>query len=205
MQSPLSSPSSAPSKRRSFQRSNPSSCPSPFGRQASASKGLSCFGGIPEGENFPGTPPLHQDSPSSSWWSLRFSSDSSSSTVQKEHWSSFHKRFQSSPPDKLERIYRPGWSNTSDPIIFDRQAHEQQRLESATAASPNLVVRLVHCMFWDCTAGRGTSSSSPEGDDRHGDDGPWQTDAIQRRREIRSSRSFLNRWNRMEHDCSLTE
>lgn len=200
MQSPLSPPSVS-SRRRSFQRSNSSSCPSPFGQHTSASKGL-CFGGIPEGEHFPRTPPSRQDSPRSSWWSLRFSSDNNSSTVRKEHWSSFHKRFQSSPPDKLERIYRPGWSNTSDPIIFDRKSHEQQRLEIATNTSPNLVARLVHCMFLDCT-GRSTSSSSLEDED--GDDEPWQTDSIRRHREIRSSRSFLNRWKRLEHDCSLTE
>jgi hypothetical protein len=210
MQSPLSSSPSVSSRRRSFKRSNSSSssCPSPFGQQgASASKGLS-FGGIPECDYFPRMPPpRHEDSATSSWWSNRFSSDcNNSSTVRKEHWSSFHKRFQSTPPGLLERIYRPGWSNTSDPIIFDRQAHEQQRLESANTASPNLVARLVHCMFLDCTR-RSTSSGSIEDDDYHhdGDDEPWQTDPFQRRREIRSSQSFLNRWDRMEHDYSLTE
>jgi hypothetical protein len=228
MQSPLPSPSSVSSKPRSFQRSNPSSsCPSPFfGLQGSSSSRGLAFGGIPDCEYFPRTPPpppppSRQDSPTSSWWSLRcFSSDyysnySSSSTMipKKEHWNTFHKRFQSTPPDKLERIYRPGWSNTSDPIIFDRQAHEQQRQESASAASPNLVVRLVHCMFLDCTTARrrttttSNSSSSSSLEDDTVDDAPWQrTTAMQRHRAIRSSRRrFLNRRNRREHDHFLTE
>jgi hypothetical protein len=202
-QSPLPSPSSVSSRRRYFQRSKASSCPSLFGVQSPPSKGLS-LRGIPECEYFPKTPPPCQDSPTSSFWSsLRFS-DTSSSIIQKEHWNSFHKRFQSTPPDKLERIYRPGWSNTSDPIIFDRQAHEQQRQENAATASPNLIVRLVNCMFLDCTR-RSTSSSSLEDDDDGGGEPSWETDAIHRHREIRNSRSFLSRWNRMEHDYSLTE
>jgi hypothetical protein len=105
----------------------------------------------------------------------------------------------------LERIYRPGWSNTSDPIIFDRQAHEQQRLESAnTPASHNVVVRLVHCMFFDCI-GRSASTSSLEDDHEDGDYEAWQMDALQRHSEIRNSRSFSNRWHRIKHDYSLTE
>jgi hypothetical protein len=153
LQSPLPSPSPVSSRRRSFRRSKASSCPSLFGQQGSTSTrssrgpSSSCpslfgqqassstrssrgrsFRGIPEYEHFPRTPPpRREDSPTFAWWPLRFSSESSSSTARKEHWSSFHKRFQSSPPDKLERMYRPGWSNTSDPIMFDRQAHEQRK------------------------------------------------------------------------------
>jgi hypothetical protein len=206
MQSPIPSPSPVLSRGRSFQRSKASSCPSLFGQQASSStrsRGLS-FRGIPECECFPRMPPPRRED--SSRWPLRFSSKgSSTTTVQKKHWSAFHKRFQSTPPGKLERIYRPGWSNTSDPIIFDRQAHEQQRRESAnTPASHNVVVRLVHCMFFDCI-GRSASTSSLENDHEDGDYEAWQMDALQRHSEIRNSRSFCNRWHRMEHDYSLTE
>jgi hypothetical protein len=55
-----------------------------------------------------------------------------------EHWNSFHKRYHADPHRrKMQRIYLPGWSRSTERHIFDEEQHREYELQKKATTKNN--------------------------------------------------------------------